>query len=193
MAINPNRSSLDFNHIFQRCFDEPNDRLRVDAAITANIATTEVIISDTNDSIKIGNGSGNYLDINADGSIDVNIVSTTARNVNNTYNEISSLASGTETTIVSYTAPIGKTTYLTRIEAAGTNISAYRIFKNGTAIAKQYTYFGGELNVIFDFGSETEDYPGLKLIAGDIVDVKTLHGRPSSGDFNSRIQTMEVG
>jgi hypothetical protein len=63
MAINPNRTVLDSNQIFQRSFDETEDRIRVDAEVTATIGTVEVIITDTDDSIKIGNGSGDFAEV----------------------------------------------------------------------------------------------------------------------------------
>lgn len=57
MAVNPNRTDLDFNQIFQRSFDEDNDRVRVDAAISLDGGITEVVISHANDSIRLGDGT----------------------------------------------------------------------------------------------------------------------------------------
>lgn len=70
MAQNPNgMSQLDPGQITKRVFDPNNDRLRVDAAITAPDGTS-ILIDATTDSIKIGNtASGPFLNINADGSI----------------------------------------------------------------------------------------------------------------------------
>ena len=61
-------TKLDGNQVLKRSFDEANDRIRVDAEVTATLGTVEVVISDTNDSIKLGNGSGTYMGINSDGS-----------------------------------------------------------------------------------------------------------------------------
>jgi hypothetical protein len=75
MPINPNRSDLDQQQIFQRAFDEPNDRIRVDAEITASIIAPpglEVSISAVDDNIAIRNSNNtNELLINADGSINI--------------------------------------------------------------------------------------------------------------------------
>lgn len=70
MAKNPTPSLLDAGQIVKRAFNDDTDSLRVDAQVVANISgAQEVIISDADDSIKIGNGSGQYVAINNDGSI----------------------------------------------------------------------------------------------------------------------------
>lgn len=68
---NPNPSKLDPNQIAQAAFDDDSQRIRVDAEITAIvIQPQEVIITDVDDSIRIGSGGpGPYLVVNSDGSI----------------------------------------------------------------------------------------------------------------------------
>lgn len=60
---------LDAAQIIQLSYDEPNRRLRTDASLSIDSAVISVDIQDTTDSIKIGDGTGPYLDINPDGSI----------------------------------------------------------------------------------------------------------------------------
>lgn len=58
MPQNPSISQLDSTNIFQRAFDESEDRLRVDAEVTANISgAQEVIINQNDDTIAIGDGA----------------------------------------------------------------------------------------------------------------------------------------
>lgn len=60
------QSNLDFQQIFQRAFDEVSNRIKVDAELTSTIIAPpglEVAIEDTDDSIKIGNGSGVYAQV----------------------------------------------------------------------------------------------------------------------------------
>jgi hypothetical protein len=71
-GINTKRVSLDKQQIFQRAFDPTTDRLRVDSEATVTLGTVEVIIDQTTDSIKIGDGT-DLMAVNADGSINVNI------------------------------------------------------------------------------------------------------------------------
>lgn len=59
-------SNLDQQQIIQQVYDESENRLRVDAQISTSIITPpglEVSIDDTDDSIKIGNGSGTYAQV----------------------------------------------------------------------------------------------------------------------------------
>jgi len=78
MAKNPSPTLLDQNQILQRSFDQANDRLRVDASVTATIAGPFAVeIQSSNDNIAIRNSSNsNELLINADGSINANIEGT---------------------------------------------------------------------------------------------------------------------
>lgn len=65
-----NYSSLDQNQIMQRAFDESADALRVqtEAVVVAN--AMEVVISDRDDSIRLGDGT-NLTQVNPDGSLRV--------------------------------------------------------------------------------------------------------------------------
>lgn len=67
-------TALDADQVLKQSFDEDEDRLRVDAQVTAVIGIVDVDINDVSDSIKIGNGSGTYMDVNPDGSINVRSV-----------------------------------------------------------------------------------------------------------------------
>ncbi len=68
-------TNLDFSQVIQRAYDEANNRLRVDAEISASIIAPpglEVSISSDDDNIAIRNTSNNNeLLINPDGSINV--------------------------------------------------------------------------------------------------------------------------
>lgn len=59
MALNSNRGLLDISHILQRSFDESNDSLRVNAAVTVNVDATvsEIVITHVDDSIRLGDGT----------------------------------------------------------------------------------------------------------------------------------------
>lgn len=77
MALNPHPSNLDQTNIFQRSFDQSEDRLRVDAEITATIVgPQEVIINQEDDSIAIGDGTKLFTgtDLSSKHGLDVNII-----------------------------------------------------------------------------------------------------------------------
>ncbi|NDC96360.1 hypothetical protein EB077_13725, partial [bacterium] len=66
-------TNLDADQVLRQSFDETNDRLRVDASVTAVVAgvTLDAATSD----IAIGDRlTGNLVKVNADGSIDANVV-----------------------------------------------------------------------------------------------------------------------
>ena len=75
------------------------------------------------------------------------------------------------------------------IEVSGTNIAQYEVYINTVLNARQYTYFGGELNAKFNYDFDQE--LGYKLNAGDNVQVKVIHVRPYVGDFNARFVYAE--
>ena len=102
------------------------------------------------------------------------------------YNEITGVASGSETTILTYTVPLLGTLYLEQVSVSGTNIAEYRVKVNGTVIDKAYTWFNGNMSHEFNF--ESNSGLGRKLLASDVLIVTVLHGRPSTGNFNARIQ-----
>ena len=55
------------------------------------------------------------------------VISSSTANIISTYAEISSVAAASLTTIVSYTAPVGKVTFLQRASAGGDNIATYQV------------------------------------------------------------------
>lgn len=108
----------------------------------------------------------------------------------NTFGSITSLASGTETTIASFTVPVGKTFLLQHCEASGTNIATYSVFVGGTREARLRTFWGDSFNVSFDF--DDENGRGLSVAASTIIEIKVIHSRSFTGDFDARILGVEV-
>lgn len=75
MSLNPNPTDLDQNQILQRSFDQLNDALRVEVNAPIVNGAVEVSISADMDNIQITDpNTGNSLHINADGSINADIV-----------------------------------------------------------------------------------------------------------------------
>jgi hypothetical protein len=74
MAKNPNPSALDQDQIIRRVFDGANDKLRVDATLSLDPGTIK--LTDNDDSVAIGNGSGVHATITpilTKNAIDVNV------------------------------------------------------------------------------------------------------------------------
>lgn len=159
--------------------------IEADGSINVNV---ELDAAD-GDNIAIHDSGGNELNINPDGSINVNITTSNPGVVRSIYNEVTSVSTATLTTVATYTAPIGVKSFLQKIEVSGTNIAEYRILINATIVDKKRSYFGGSLDSEFIFALTGT---GLDLAVGDVVTVKVIHSRPTVGDFNARIQVIEV-
>lgn len=70
--LNPKNTKLDANQVLIRSYDETENRLRVDAEVTATIGSVDVVIdSASGDNIAISDGT-HTLEINPDGSINTN-------------------------------------------------------------------------------------------------------------------------
>lgn len=102
----------------------------------------------------------------------------------NIYNEITNLASGSLTTITTYTVPAGKSFRLMGIEASGSNIAEYTVTRNGANEAKKRSYFT-DYNVEFDF-------KGTEFLAGEVIAVKVEHNRSMVSDHEANIIGIEV-
>lgn len=163
-------------------------KINPDGSIDSNV----FVDSADGDNIAIKDSAGDELNINPDGSINVVIAGSGGiENVISSFNAVTSVASATPTLVASYTVPMSKTANMQRIEVSGTNIAAYDIQINTILQARQRTYFGNSLNLVFDFF--TESSKGLLLNAGDVIEVYATHNRPNLGDFEARIQVIENG
>jgi hypothetical protein len=203
--LSPLNTKLDANQVLRRAYDEPNNRLRVDALVTATIGTVSVLIdAASGDNISISDGT-HTLEINPDGSINVVATDLDIRNLTflqdkvdvsgssisildnktlvNTYASVSSIASGALTTIL--TKNVSVPSKLMFCSASGENIAKYDILLNGNVLSSSRTYFGNSLNVNFNFDK------GISLINGDVVTVRVIHNRPSPGDFNANVLILE--
>lgn len=120
-----------------------------------------------------------FVGNSSDNPIPVDIIGC---NVND-YGTLTALASSTKTTIVSHTVPSGMTLKIKQVQVSGSNVATYTIEVDSTEEAKKRTYFT-EYNAEFDFH-------GFEIGEGSVVDVKVIHSRPSTGDFEARILGIE--
>lgn len=187
----PAPSKLDERQILQAVLDEEQGRLRVDAVASISNVSIAVDLVPSEDGVYIADKTtGNKLVINSDGSINANIASGISGVVRNIFNEQLAVASGATVSLVSYTVPAGKTAILERIWVSGENIAKYEVYVNASKIDVGRTYFGSQLNALFEYMSSNGDYI---LASTNTVIVTIRHDRPSSGNFEGRIQLTEIG
>lgn len=95
------------------------------------------------------------------------------------YNEISAVASGVETTVLTVTATVQKR--IQKIEASGDNVAEIRIKLNGITVSKKRIWHC-DFNATFNFEQFVN---GFKLVPTDVLTVTALHTRPDLGSFEA--------
>lgn len=199
---NPNKQPLDVQQVLAGAFDSVEERLRVDAEVSAVLGTVECVIdASSGDNIAISNGIDTVtlssgiggkvgLDVNVITPINVSPTAPVGASLQLLYDEITNLASGTTSNIISYTVPSGTAALLQKVYISGGNIAKYQLKINGTVVATARTYFGGELNTDFDFLGQA--LSGQVLLAGNTVEVTVNNFRPTSADFETTLQIVEI-
>lgn len=135
--------------------------------------------------------NSNVVDARQSGNWAFSVNPSAVQFVISNFNSVSSVASGILTTIVSYTVPPAKSTYLCNVEVSGSNIARYDIYINSVLSARQRTEFT-ELNTNFIFNTASSNI-GFKLATGTVVEIKVIHNRPFVGDFEARLLAVEEG
>lgn len=128
----------------------------------------------------------NELDVNSDGSLNVNIISSTdTPGLILNYNEITSVPSSVETTVITIISPPSGHR-VEKIEVSGDNVSLYRVYINGSPILAKRTWWTS-FNTTFNF----ENFPnGLVLTSGQVLTVTCLHNSPYLGTFEATVMTL---
>lgn len=106
------------------------------------------------------------------------------------FSEVLGIASTVSTQLLTYTVPNGQDNYLLRIEVSGTNIATYDILIDGVQFARTRTYLSGPFVGILVIGASLID--AYKIVSGQIVTVNVTNFRPYVGDFEARLQYIEV-
>jgi hypothetical protein len=109
-------TKLDSNQVIKQVYDEPANRLRVDAAVSATISNVQIEDSD-----------GDKLDINPDGSLNVNIANPMAVEIDAADGDNIAISDGTDTLAVN---PDGSINVTGNVDASPSGLSiAGRITK----------------------------------------------------------------
>jgi hypothetical protein len=158
------------------CGDTYNSGNPMPVAFDGTISIGDVSIVD----------NGNTLKVNTDGSINVNIeTSVSSPSLLLFHNDISSVASGVETTIITVTAP-GSGLRLEKIDASGENVALYRVYINGIEIYTMRSWWTA-FNVSFNFENFDNGY---LLTAGQVLTVTCYHTRPYVANFEATVLAL---
>lgn len=148
--------------------------------------------SSSGGNVNIQDTNGNQL-TSSNGGLNVNVISETPSFPQETlsqYSEISSVASGAEVTVLTYTVPTGQTLFLNKILVSSDQIAQMDLQFNGSTNARKrlsYTLF----NETFDY-SLNGDIGGYELAAGTVITVVGTN-LSSSGpaNFNATLQGVQ--
>ena len=84
------------------------------------------------------------------------------------FDDASSVSKNTETKIIEYVVPPTKKLNLDKITCSGENVGKYTVKLDGNTLKVLRTYYGGELNAIFEFKS-------FEISAGSTIEVFIEH------------------
>ena len=156
-----------------------------DLAVRITAYANDPAPGDLPSSVRISDGT-NQLTVNPDGSINVNITtSATEPGLQILHNEVTSVASGVETTVATLVgSPSGYR--VEKIEVSGDNYAIFRVKLNGTTIVDKRTWWCN-FNETFNFENFTN---GLFLASGQTLTVTALHNRPYVGGFEATVMYL---
>ena len=153
-----------------------------DLAVRITASDNDPNAGDVHSSIRISDGT-NELHVNPDGSINVNLTTSSSEpSLQILHSEITSVASGVESTIATLIAPLAGYR-VEKIDVSGDNYAIFRVKLNGTTIFTKRTWWAN-FNEAFDF--ERFDN-GLLLTSGQTLTVTAIHNRPFMGAFEATI------
>lgn len=140
--------------------------------------------------VQVEGTNGNTIEPNADGSINAVIVSGEgSKPTVAIFNQVASIPTSVETSILAFTVPPGKQYLIEEITGSGENIAKFNVYIGTTLIDVKRTYYATDFNVKFDYRSQGK---GILLSEGDILTLKVIQDNTDLGDFDGRFQLVEL-
>lgn len=170
MSIDLDGKEYSPGQIARSVWDKNENRIRVDAEVTAVIGELQVALDANEDNVAISDGT-NTLEVNPDGSLNVKVDDSSQIN----YYEITNIPSNTLTNV--FTQNIISEQKMTRLQVSGTNLAEYTLLLNSQIKSKFRT---NVTNLNY-----TLDLENFQLNPGDTLELKVIHLNASLGNFNS--------
>lgn len=137
-------SRRDPGQVLQAAFDDDTQSLRTTASFTGG--TLEVSINDADDSIKIGNGSGEYAGV-TDNALDVNLVSNSGGSISTIEQGLNSFKTSQYSVGISAVqvtpSPLTNRSSISLTIIADPNIAVYIGNSNSVSITTGYPLYDG--------------------------------------------------
>jgi len=146
---------------------------------------SRISTSSTGGNVNIQDTNGNPLN-STSGALDVNIVSSVSSGTTlSQYNEVTNVAIGSSTTVLTYTVPAASTLNLTRIDFSSDSVALVEVEFNSAINAKRRIYYT-DFNTRFEYNNTQGGY---QLAAGTVVTVvATNNSLNSVASFNATLQ-----
>lgn len=110
------------------------------------------------------------------------------------FQQQTAVAVGVTTTVATYTAPIAPTVAcLLLVSIGGTNVAQWTITNSSAGIYDQNYTSAAQLNEVFSFETGSSIVPGQIIGAGNTITVSVNQIGTDPGNFNARIQVLEIG
>lgn len=153
---------------------------------------SRVTSSSSSGAVQIYDSNGNPITTTGT-ALNVNVVNAvfTTEDVIVSYNEVAAIAVGVETTINTYTAPVGKVAYLLTILGSGENRGYFNVYNNGVLLDRQYMNVT-QLTAPFDYKTGSAAVPGMVIPVGNTVEIKAVNAGTSTAMYNGRFLILEV-
>ena len=163
------------------------------------INSIELTIDQADDSIAIGDGSGNYTST-VDGSKRALDVSILGGNLSGEFTQAptgitvsthdnQNLISGETKIVVQYIVPVGSTAYLQKAYVSADCVGKFTIYKNSTILLvvrlSPTTFYQS-----VDFATNTAF--GIPANPGDVIKIEAQNVNGAAGIFDATIQTMNT-
>ena len=162
---------------------DSNNRLKVNAEITIQSVELEIEVDALDgDTVGVfgfvgGNTATTPVGINVTTDGAVRVVTSLNGVETISYNEVS-VPDGIETVVMTYTVPLATDFQVVKVDASGDADAKFRLKKNGSILSTKRNSWANR-NVDFEFSY------GLKMVAGDIIEVTVEQNNGEAFDFNA--------
>ncbi|NCA14141.1 MAG: hypothetical protein EBS89_08420 [Proteobacteria bacterium] len=99
----------------------------------------------------------------------------------NTYDDVTLVPTSSETTVVTYTVPVGKVFFFVGLNASGNANAIFKLYVDGSVVLAARTSVANLTATI------SYSHSPIKVAAGDTISIKVTHQAPVGCDFEGTI------
>ena len=125
------------------------------------------------------------VSVDSDSAVPVYLTESSGNESVRVFSEALSVVAAVETTVASYTVPVGKRFVIERVNFSGNNLARYSVEIDSTLFDRVFTHWATSFygSRVYQSGGD-----GIFLNAGQVVSLKALHSSNDVGDFYGSIE-----